>query len=80
VAIGVDEQVNAALAAAEAETASPAERAEMLMEIAIGLQVKPRSPDELIVAVELYERALALCPADQALLAARIRARKATAL
>jgi tetratricopeptide (TPR) repeat protein len=80
VAIGVDEQVNAALAAAEAETASPAERAEMLMEIAIGLQVKPRSPQELIVAVELYERALLLCPPDQTLLAARIRARKATAL
>lgn len=79
-AIGVEEQVNAALAAAEAETASPAERAEMLMEIAIGLQMKPRSPQELIVAVELYERALALCPTDQALLAARIRARKATAL
>lgn len=79
-AIGVEEQVSAALAAAEAETASPVERAEMLMEIAIGLQVKPRSPQELNVAIELYERALALCPAEQPLLAARIGARKATAL
>ncbi|MGE0022178.1 MAG: hypothetical protein AB7S70_00920 [Hyphomicrobium sp.] len=78
--IGVEEQVNAALAAAEAETASPAERAEMLMEIAIGLQVRPKSPRELSVAVELYERALALCPPEQSLLAARIRARAATAL
>lgn len=79
-AVGVDEQVNAALAAAEAETASPEERAEMLMEIAIGLQVKPRSSQELLVAVELYERALLICPPGQTLLAARIRARKATAL
>lgn len=78
--IGVEEQVNAALAAAEAETASPAERAEMLMEIAIGLQVKPKSPRELSLAVELYERALALCLQEHPLLAARIRARAATAL
>lgn len=78
--IGVEEQVNAALAAAEAETASPTERAEMLMEIAIGLQLKPKSPRELSVAVELYERALALCPREQPLLAARIRGRAATAL
>ena len=80
VAIGVDEQVRAALAAADAETASPQERAEMLMEIAIGLQIKPKSPDELIAAIELYDRALELCPPTHALLSARIRARKATAL
>lgn len=79
-AVGVEEQVKTALAVAAAETASPEERAEMLMEIAIGLQVKPKSPQELIVAVELYERSLALCPPEQALLAARIRARMATAL
>lgn len=79
-AIGVEEQVSAALAAADAESASAEERAEMLMEIAVGLQVKPRSPKELAVAVELYDRALALCPPEQDLLAARIRARKATAL
>jgi len=80
VAVGVEEQVNAALAAAEAETATPEERAEMLMEIAVGLQLKPKSANEIAVAVELYERALALCPAEQSLLAARIRARMATAL
>ncbi len=79
-AVGVDEQVRAALAAADAETASPQERAEMLMEIAIGLQIKPKSPDELSAAVELYDRALEICPATHALLAARIHARKATAL
>jgi tetratricopeptide (TPR) repeat protein len=80
VAVGVDEQVRAALAAADAETASPEERAEMLMEIAIGIQMKPKSPDELVAAVELYDRALEICPATHALLAARIHARKATAL
>ncbi|WP_295558106.1 hypothetical protein [uncultured Hyphomicrobium sp.] len=79
-AVGVQEQVRAALAAADAETASPEERAEMLMEIAVGLQLKPKSSEELLVAVELYDRALALCPPAQDLLAARIRARKATAL
>lgn len=79
-AIAVDEQVRAALAAAETESASAEERAEMLMEIAVSLQVKPKSPTELEVAIELYDRALALCPAEHGLLAARIRARKATAL
>ena len=78
-AVGLDEQVRAALVAADAETASPEERAEMLMEIAIGLQLKPKSVDELMAAVELYDRALDLCPPTHALLAARIRARKATA-
>lgn len=52
----------------------------MLMEIAIGLQLKPKSADELAVAVELYERALAISPENASLLAARIRARMATAL
>ena len=79
-AVGLDEQVRAALTAADAETASPEERAEMLMEIAVGLQIKPKSADELLAAVELYDRAIEICPATHALLAARIHARKATAL
>jgi tetratricopeptide (TPR) repeat protein len=72
--------VRAALSAADAEAASPEERAEMLMEIAIGLQFKPRSADELQAAIELYDRAIEICPGTHVLLAARIRARKATAL
>jgi tetratricopeptide (TPR) repeat protein len=80
VAVGVDEQVRAALAAADADTASPQERAEMLMEIAIGLQIKPKSPDDLQAAVDLYDRAIEICPATHGLLAARIHARRATAL
>lgn len=79
-AIGAQEQVRAALAAAEAETARPEERAEMLMEIAVGLQLKPKSADEIRAAVELYDRALEICPSSHLLLAARIAARRATAL
>jgi tetratricopeptide (TPR) repeat protein len=56
------------------------ERAEMLMEIAIGLQTRPRSREVLQAAVDLYDRALSLCPADEKLLAARILARRGTAL
>lgn len=74
-----DEQVRAAIAAAEDTSASPAERAEMLMEIARGLQVKPRSRRQLHDAVDLYQRAVKLVPESNALLAARIRARMGTA-
>lgn len=80
VAVGVDEQVRAALAAADIDSATPVERTEMLMEIAIGLQMKPKSAEELLAAVELYDRALEICPLSHSLLSARIRARKATAL
>ncbi|MGL4395638.1 MAG: hypothetical protein ACRCS9_03775 [Hyphomicrobium sp.] len=79
-AVAVEEQVRAALTAADADAAPPQERAEMLMEIAIGLQIKPKSSEDLVAAVELYDRALEICPPSHALLAARIAARKATAL
>ncbi len=76
-------QVRAALAAAEDPSASQAERAEMLMEIARGLQLKPRSARQLHDALALYQRALALLPESardsDLLLAARIRAREGTA-
>lgn len=74
-----DAEVQSALALAEDGDAAPEERAEMLMEIARGLQIKPRSPRQLHDAVALYERALALVPSTFALLAARIRARQGTA-
>lgn len=73
-------QVETALAAADDETATPVERAQMLMEIAMGLQQRPKTPEHLAAAVELYDKALAVCPAGQALLRARITARKGTAL
>lgn len=76
----VDEEVKAALAAADDTTATPTERAEMLMEIAMGLQQRPKSPDHIASAIKLYERAGSLCPDDERLLSARISARKGTAL
>ena len=76
----VDAQVQAALTAAEDEAASPAERAEMLMEIAMGLQLRPKSADQIAAAITLYDKAIALCPEPQALMRARMMARKATAL
>jgi tetratricopeptide (TPR) repeat protein len=76
----VTEEVHAALAVADDESASPVERAEMLMEIALGLQQRPKSPEQLHAAVELYDKALAVCPDAQELLRARITARKGTAL
>lgn len=76
----VDHQIRAALAAADSPDNSPAEKTEMLMEIAMGLQLRPRHPEQLLQAVELYDRARQTCPGDMPLLAARIRARRGTAL
>jgi len=73
-------QFDAALSAADDADASPEERAEMLMEIAMGLQSRPKSPRQLDEAVDLYARALALAPAQAVLLKARISARMGTAL
>ncbi|HFD13243.1 MAG TPA: hypothetical protein ENJ32_12360 [Crenotrichaceae bacterium] len=75
-----DTQVKAALDALESEQACLLEKVEMLMEMAMGLQLKPKSPEQLFDAVALYDRALQLCPEDEPLLAARIQARKGTAL
>ena len=73
-------ELDAALAAAEDKTATPRERAEMLMEIAMGLQQRPKTPDHLVGAIALYDRALDVCPEDERLLRARIAARRGTAL
>jgi tetratricopeptide (TPR) repeat protein len=74
------QQVDAALMAVEDADASDADKAQMLMEIAMGLQQAPRDPGDLVAAVDLYRRALALVPPSETLGAARIRARLATAL
>ena len=73
-------QFEAALKAADDAQASPAERAEMLMEIAMGLQSRPKSVQQLHDAIGLYERALDVAPEGAALLRARIAARMGTAL
>lgn len=76
----VENEVRAALLAADDAEATPAERAEMLMEIAMGLQRQPKTARHFAAALELYEKARALCPEDSFLLRARITARKGTAL
>ena len=73
-----ESQFAAALQAAADPQASPEERAEMLMEIAMSLQLKPRVPQQLRDSVSLYSRALEQQPSP--LLAARIRSRMGTAL
>ncbi len=74
-----DAEVDAAIQAASEPSIPEHERAEMLVAIATGLQTRPKSPDQLHQAIELYDRALALV-ADDRLAAARITARRGTAL
>jgi tetratricopeptide (TPR) repeat protein len=75
-----ESEFNAALQAVESATASAREKAEMLMEIAMGMQLRPASAEPLVKAIELYRRALALCPGDAQVLGARITTRLGTAL
>lgn len=74
-----DAQVEAALNAVEIDNATPEEKAEMLMEIAMGLQQKPQEAKQIEDAIGLYDKALSICPESAVLLRARINARQATA-
>lgn len=73
-------EFEAALQAVESAAATPADKADMLMQIAIGLQTRPKTAEPLDYAVQLYRRAQQICPADSPLLRARITARLGTAL
>ena len=73
-------QFETALKAVESATATPAEKAEMLMEIAMGMQMRPKTAEPLEHAVQLYRRALQICPDDSPMLRARITTRLGTAL
>ena len=75
-----DAEVQAAMAAALDPEARPEERAEMLLEISRGLQVRPRSPQQLHDAAALCVRARELLPPPFTLLAARSLALQGTAL
>lgn len=75
-----DDLVRNALAAADSEATTAEERADMLVEIAVGLQQRPKSPDQVLAAIQLYDRALDLCASTDDLTRGRIVARKATAL
>lgn len=72
-------QFEAARKAVESEDARPGEKAEMLMEIAMGLQQKPKTSRQLEEAVELYQWAIEICPSAAVALRARIKARQGTA-
>ena len=74
------QQVESALAAADWANAATLDKVDMLVEIATGLQVRPKSADDLLGALRLYDRARELCPPDAVLLAARVEAKRATAL
>ncbi len=74
-----DTQFEVALRAIETEDATAEEKAEMLMEMAMGIQQKPKSPKQIEDSIELYSRALEFCPEAAVLLRARIKARQATA-
>lgn len=72
--------VKAALDCVDAEAATNSEKIEMLMEIAMGLQTRPKAAEDLEQAITLYEKALELCGTAHDLLRGRIHARLATAL
>ena len=74
-----DHHYEQALNAVAESAATGQEKVEMLMEIAMGLQQKPKNQRQLLDAVTLYEHAEELCGESDHLLKARIEARKGTA-
>jgi tetratricopeptide (TPR) repeat protein len=74
-----DAAVKAALAAVESESATVVEKIEMLIELATGFQQKPKHPEQLWQAVELYQSAVEISQ-DYPLLRARAQAGMGTAL
>ena len=75
-----DHQYQQALLAVQEHAGSDEEKVEMLIEIAMGLQQKPKSAQQLFNAVALYDEAQNLCPEVEIETIARIEARRGTAL
>ena len=75
-----EKEYQAALRTARDDAIPAGERAEMLMEIALGLQRRPRRPEDLAQVNRLYKEGLQICPGGDALLRARLLAGQATAL
>ncbi len=73
-----ESQFDAALRAVDSEAETTEEKAEMLMEVAMSMQARPKASDQLQRAIDLYRRALDF--AEDGLLRARITARLGTAL
>lgn len=69
-----DSGVKAAVAAITLESATTAEKIQMLIEMAQGFQKKPKSTQDLRNAVGLYYRAYEMCGDDYPLLKARTQA------
>ena len=74
-----DHEFNQALQMIEEEQIGLDEKIGMLMEIAMGIQQKPKNPQQLFNAIKLYDKALELSPENETLLIARLEARKGTA-
>jgi tetratricopeptide (TPR) repeat protein len=75
-----DSFVKAAIAAISSESATTAEKIQMLMEIATGLQKKPKTFQDLHHAIGLFDRAYQMCGEEYVLLKARAKVGKAGAL
>ncbi|NEP90279.1 MULTISPECIES: hypothetical protein [Okeania] len=75
-----DTSVRAALNAIESESANVSEKIQMLIEMANGLQQKPKDPKQLDNAIGLYQQAIELSSNDYPLLQARALVGMATAL
>jgi len=72
--------VKAAIAAVESESASPAEKIEMLIEMAANLQHRPKEVEQLWQAIALYRHAQDLSATDYPFLRARAMTGMAIAL
>jgi tetratricopeptide (TPR) repeat protein len=66
-----DSAVKAAIAAIASESATTEEKIEMLIEMALGLQKKPKTAKDLRNTVSLYYRAYQMCGEDYPLLKAK---------
>ncbi|MBD2165512.1 hypothetical protein H6G04_14020 [Calothrix membranacea FACHB-236] len=75
-----DSTVKAAIAAIASESATTQEKIEMLIELAQGLQKKPKTAQDLWSTVDLYKRACEMCGEDYPLLKARAKVGIASAL
>jgi tetratricopeptide (TPR) repeat protein len=75
-----DTAILAALAAIESESATLAEKIQMLIELATDLQQQPKNKKQLYDAVFLYTRAIEISSPEQVLLKARALAGMGTAL
>ncbi|MBD2773917.1 hypothetical protein [Iningainema tapete] len=75
-----DSAVKAAIAAIKSESATTPEKIEMLIEMALGFQKKPKTTQDLHNAVELYAQAEQLCGEDYLFLKARAKAGMASVL